>query len=164
MELWDAYDADGKRTGSLLERGKPIPEGLYHLVAEVVVQHKDGSILITQRDRRKPNYPGFWQASAGGSVLAGENAVQGAQRELLEETGLYASEFIPIYHRREDCRKTFYSGFLTRYSGSRDAVVLQKNETIAYRWLSTDEFLAFVQTDAYIAFHRARLQDWLKTL
>ncbi len=164
MELWDAYDADGKRTGILLERGKPIPDSLYHLVAEIVVQHTDGSILIMQRDSSKNPLPGLWQASAGGSALAGETSETAARRELLEETGLTAGELVPLYRRREDVRHAFYHGYLTRYDGNKNDILLQPGETQDHRWLSPADFLAFVQTDAFISFHRDRLQDWLKTL
>ena len=43
MELWDAYDRNGNKTGEILVRGEPIPEGRYHLVSEVLVRHVDGS-------------------------------------------------------------------------------------------------------------------------
>lgn len=46
MELWDAYYADGSHAGRDLIRGEPIPEGLYHLVAEVTLRHADGTFLL----------------------------------------------------------------------------------------------------------------------
>ena len=41
MEIWDAYDRQGAKTGTDLIRGEKIGEGLYHLVCEVVVRHAD---------------------------------------------------------------------------------------------------------------------------
>ena len=58
MELWDAYDKDGRRTGGTLVRGEAIADGLYHLVCEVLVRHKDGSYLCMQRAQSKKGYPG----------------------------------------------------------------------------------------------------------
>jgi 8-oxo-dGTP pyrophosphatase MutT (NUDIX family) len=46
-------------------------------------------LYVSQRDSRKL-YPNYWQF-AGGKVDEGENPVVGAQRELLEETGLNIS-------------------------------------------------------------------------
>lgn len=40
MELWDAYTRDGQPTGDLLVRGEKIPQGLYHIVCEVLVRHE----------------------------------------------------------------------------------------------------------------------------
>ena len=31
MELWDAYNRDGVKTGEILVRGEPIPEGMIFL-------------------------------------------------------------------------------------------------------------------------------------
>ena len=44
MELWDAYDEYGNQTGETLVRGEEIPDGLYHMVCEVLVRHADGSV------------------------------------------------------------------------------------------------------------------------
>ena len=88
MELWDAYTRDfEKQPGVTLVRGEAIPEGLYHLVSDVLVQHADGDFLLMQRDPRKP-FGGLWEATAGGSALRGENPLACAHRELLEETGV----------------------------------------------------------------------------
>lgn len=164
MELWDAYDRSGHRTGETLVRDRPIPQGRYHLVAEVVVQHTDGDILLMQRALSKNIFPGLWHATAGGSALAGENSEAAARRELLEETGISAGSLIPLYHRREDSNQTFYDGFLATYTGDKNAVTLQEGETDAFRWMPVTEFLDFVKSEAYIPYHRLRLEDWTKAL
>ena len=88
MERWDAYDADFHRVeGKSLVRGEPIPDGLYHIVCDVLVRHTDGSYLLMLRDPRKHS-GGMWEASAGGSALQGEAPMACAVRELREETGL----------------------------------------------------------------------------
>lgn len=51
---------------AVLIRGEPIPEGLYHIVVEVLAVHQDGSVLLTRRDYNKGGYPGLWESSAGG--------------------------------------------------------------------------------------------------
>ena len=84
MELWDAYDVRGNSLEHTLIRGEEVPAGEYHLVADILVRHTDGSFLLTQRDPQKPAFPGCWELSAGGSVLAGETALSGAMRELRE--------------------------------------------------------------------------------
>lgn len=42
MELWDAYNEAGEKLGFDLVRGQKIPDGVYHLVCEVVVRGTDG--------------------------------------------------------------------------------------------------------------------------
>ena len=57
MERWDAYDAAGNRLDMTLVRGEPIPEGVYHLVSCIVVQHTDGDLLLMKRSPMKEHYP-----------------------------------------------------------------------------------------------------------
>ena len=87
-ELWDGRNRDGSLSGVTLVRGEKIPEGQYHLVCEILVRHADGDYLLMRRDERKAAYPGWWEATAGGSALCGEDALGCARRELREETGL----------------------------------------------------------------------------
>ena len=68
MEIWDGYNIDGSLAGVDLVRGEKIPDGLYHLVCEVLVQHTDGDFLLMKRDLNKPINPGKYEATAGGSA------------------------------------------------------------------------------------------------
>ena len=52
-----------------------IPDGFYHLVCEIIVKHTDGTYLLMQRDLNK-HYGGMWEATAGGSAVAGENPLE----------------------------------------------------------------------------------------
>ena len=45
-EVWDLYDAKGNKTGYTLVRGRPIPEGCYHLVVSVwIINNSLGGAL-----------------------------------------------------------------------------------------------------------------------
>ena len=47
MELWDAYDESfNKIDGMTLIRGEEIPDGVFHLVSEIIVKHTDGTYLL----------------------------------------------------------------------------------------------------------------------
>ncbi len=91
MELWDLYDEQMNLIeGRTVTRGaEPIPDGMYHLVCDVIVRHTDGSYLIMQRDGKK-HCGGMWEATAGGSAIKGESPLECAVRELKEETGIVA--------------------------------------------------------------------------
>ena len=146
MEKWDAYYENGTPANRVLVRGEAIPQGLYHLVAEVLVRHEDGSFLLMRRDLQKPNYPGYWGSGAGGSVCLGESAVQGAVRELWEETGLQAQEgrLRPIYWLVNGKTQGIYAGYCFDYRGEKDAVRLQEGETVDYRWVPANTFAAII--------------------
>lgn len=139
MELWDAYDEQGRLTGGQLVRGQPVPEGLYHLVASVLVEHEDGTYLLMKRDPAKPNWPGVYEASTGGSALMGESALQAAKRELAEETGITGGQWTALY--QEKGAHTLYRGFLCKTDWDRDAIRLQQGETVDFCWVTAEELL-----------------------
>ena len=96
MELWDAYDMNlNKIKDKTLIRGEAVPDGMYHLVCEVIVKHTDGTYLLMQRDKNK-HYGEYWEATAGGSALQGENPLECAIRELREETGINETNLVEL--------------------------------------------------------------------
>ncbi|MCR4727728.1 MAG: NUDIX domain-containing protein, partial [Lachnospiraceae bacterium] len=96
MELWDAYDSKLNRIdGMTLVRGEEVPDGVFHLVCEIIVRHTDGTYLLMQRDLQK-YLGGMWEASAGGSALKGEDPLSCAMRELSEETGIKADKLTEV--------------------------------------------------------------------
>ena len=86
-EFWDVYDEQRLPLGKQHRRGTPLKEGEYHLVVDIVVINTDGRVLIDRRSPKKRNCPNYWEFTSG-SVLAGEESRQGAQRELSEELGI----------------------------------------------------------------------------
>lgn len=161
MEYWDAYNEKGEKIGIDLIRGKVIPEGLFHIVVEVLVKHTDGSFLLMQRDLNKPNYPGMFEAGASGSVIKGETFIEGAKRELREETGIISNSLKEINCFINNKNHTIYIGYLCIWSGDKEQITLQEGETISYKWLSKDEFVSFIETDSFIYNQRMRLSDYI---
>ena len=149
MEIWDLYDINENLTDKEWKRSEShlIPEGFYHLVCEILVRHADGDFLIMQRDFSKKQSPGHWEASAGGSVLKGENILSCAARELFEETGIKANDFIEIGSSTENDKHGIYHSFLTIVDCPKNCVVLQEGETINFKWISTEEFIEYMKTD-----------------
>lgn len=89
MEMWDLVDENRKLLGKTHQRGVELTNGEYHIVVEIFTINLDGRILLTQRAPVK-TYPLLWEIT-GGSITAGESSLEGAVRELAEETGLIAS-------------------------------------------------------------------------
>ena len=158
MEIWDGYLIDGTLADQDLVRGEPIPKGLYHLVSEILVRHIDGDYLLMKRDIRKPNYGGYYEATAGGSALKGENKVSCARRELFEETGIFCDTFVEIgQHTSHD---TIYYNFLCITDCNKTSVSLQEGETTSYKWISEKDFISFVNSNEMIDVQRERYYDF----
>ena len=162
MEIWDAYLPDGTPAGQDLVRGEPIPAGLYHLVSEILVRHVDGAYLLMQRDPRKENYGGYFEATAGGSALKGEDSVSCARRELREETGITAGTLTPI--GRFVSHDTIYEMFLCVTDCGKNAVTLQEGETVSFSWVTEGEYIEFVNSDAMIDIQFLRWLPYLKRM
>lgn len=139
MEIWDAYDKDlNKIDGVSLIRGEEhlMKEGVFHLVCEILVKHIDGTYLLMQRDPDKP-YGSMWEASAGGSALKGESPLQGAIRELREETGIKAEKITELGIIVKPESHAIYTDFLVETDIDKESIVLQEGETVAYRWVDS---------------------------
>lgn len=164
MELWDAYSKEEELTGDTLVRGETIPKGLYHLVCEVLVRHVDGSYLCMVRSMEKPNYGGWYEATAGGSALAGENKWQCVERELKEETGITCHEFEEIAQFRDERKQAFFHTFVCVTEAEKDSVQLQEGETEGYRWMSEEEFIQFVNSEEIIPSNRKRYAKYFEQM
>ena len=159
MEIWDGYLIDGTLANRDLIRGEAIPKGLYHLVCEILVRHIDGDYLLMQRDPRKPNYGGYYEATAGGSALNGESKLPCAVRELREETGIVSNDLQEI--GRYTSHDTIYFNYLCITDWDKSAVTLQEGETISYKWISESEFIDFVNSNQMIDSQRVHYHGFL---
>lgn len=147
MELWDAYNSDFEKIDGLTlirEEENKIPAGVYHLVCHVLVRHVDGTYLLMQRDPHKA-YPNMWEATAGGSALKGESPLQGALRELREETGIEADSLEPL--DRTLGQTCIHCRFLCVTACDKESVKLQEGETVNFRWASGEEILALSEQE-----------------
>ena len=160
MELWDAYNAGFERIeNTILVRGEKIPDGLFHLVCDILVKHTDGTYLLMQRDLRK-HFGGMWEATAGGSALSGETPLECAKRELREETGIMASELTEVGCLVDHQAHSIYVEFLCITNWNKNNITLQEGETIAFKWVSCNE-LVNMRNDELVT---ERMQNFIAEL
>ena len=148
MELWDLYTAERVPTGDVIERGRPIPAGLYHVGIHAWIKNSEGKYLISQRSPTKDVLPLMWETVAG-SVLSGETSLEGVLREIKEEVGI---DFIPDDARlvysvtgREVCGnqiQEILDVYLFEYDGEIDLSKATTDEVAQSKWLTRDEIAA----------------------
>lgn len=164
VELWDAYDCNANKIEGTLTRGEKIPEGMYHLVAEIIVRHKDGSFLAMQRDFSKKHYGGFWEISAGGAVKKGETTLEGAVRELFEETGLVCKSLEKIYRICGKKYPCIYFGYICTVDCDKNRIKLQEGETVDYKWVKSEDIISFMTDKNYVMIHAERVLPYIHSL
>lgn len=88
MEYLDIVNEDAKPTGKKQRKDLVHAHGELHVTVHVWVLTPRGEVVLQQRGKKVETYPEKWDISATGHVAAGEDPVQGAIREVQEETGL----------------------------------------------------------------------------
>ncbi len=124
--------------------------------------HVSGDYLLMQRDISKPNYGGYYEATAGGSALKGENEYTCIRRELLEETGILADKFEKISVDIEDDKNCIFYSFLCITDCEKDSIKLQQGETMSYKWISEKEFIHFIHSGKMIDRQKRRYFNYFK--
>ena len=146
-EIWDAYDSNFNKIENVkLVRGEPVPDGMYHLVCDIIVKHVDGTYLLMRRDFKK-HFGGMWELTAGGSALAGETPLDCALRELREETGIIATNLEEVQRIVHDVHHSYYVEFLCITDWDKNVITLQEGETIEYKWVDKTTILRMTEDE-----------------
>ncbi|MTB63549.1 NUDIX domain-containing protein [Streptococcus sp. zg-86] len=151
-EYWNAYLENGQKTEHILERGKAIPQGLYHLVVECILIHTDGSILFMQRDDKKESYPHYYEATAGGSAVLNESPETAILREVAEETGIHlqASQLIHYHHFVAHDDQCIFDLYWAKVDAKKDIITVQNGETSDFVWVAPADLPNFLETQPII--------------
>ncbi len=86
-EIWDLYNENRELLEKDHVRGEQLPIDGYHLVVHVWIRNSKGEYLISQRSANRPTNPLMWEC-VDGSVVKGEDSLQGVLREVKEEVGI----------------------------------------------------------------------------
>ena len=132
-EIWDLYDAQGRKTGQTMRRSEAIPAGLYHRCVHIWPMNSRGEFLIQQRAESVQWKPGLWSVT-GGCAVSGEDIWAAAHRELREELGYQAAEG-EVRHIATLRRANAFCGVFALFTDMPpEAFLLQKEEVSAVAW------------------------------
>lgn len=145
-ERWDIYDCNRHLTGRTMERGQSMSPDEYRVVVQVWIHSSRGMWLISKRAPNKKSYPLKWEPT-GGCVLAGEDSISAAVREVKEEIGVSLNpedgELFASYRRNQPCWENpgFLDVWVFHHDCSLEKIALQTNETCDAMWASNEQIL-----------------------
>lgn len=161
-EILDLYDKDGNRTGETAVRGNRIPAGRHVLLVSIITVNSKGEILLTKRAAGK-TFEGCWEVT-GGCVQSGENALQGAVRELFEETGIRAAADELECRGRKTGRDFIHVFYLARKDVPVSELRLCADETDAAKWVRPSDYQRLAEQYKTIPLGVTLLRDYYPDL
>ena len=135
-ELIDIVDENNNLTGVQKMKSEAHYDGLWHRGAHVWIYNSKGEVLLQLRAKEKDLFPDMWDVSVAGNVLAGEEPIVSALREIQEEIDLnIKKEDLELYDIRTEkiiFREIVNNGFcyvyLLKYDGDISNLKIQKEE------------------------------------
>lgn len=128
---------------------------LMYKAVRIVIQNKQGEILILKRNQNDSDYPSLWDVPGGG-VDDNEELKQAAEREAEEECGLKLkieeNYFNDFYHSEKGI---YIYGFKADLISGE---ILLSNEHTEFKWIAKDEWKKF----EYIPSVTATLKEFFK--
>lgn len=157
-EYWDVYDVHRQKQNGMIQRGKPIKEGEYHLVVHCCIFNHNGEMLIQQRQSFKEGWPNYWDITVGGSALINETSQMAMSREMQEEIG-YHYDFS---NHRPRLTINFEDGFDDIYLLHEDVLLdslhLQQEEVQAVKYASEKEILKMIDAGSFVPYESSFIQ------
>ena len=160
MEYLDIVDENGIPSGETVSREEAHRLGVLHRTSHVWIVRKTDNgydILLQKRSLNKDSHPGMYDTSSAGHIVAGDEPLESALRELDEELGIKAgeSELKKIGKFHGEYSKEFHGrlfkdneiSFVFIYQGNVDIdnLVLQKSEIDEVRWFDLDKVWEEIQ-------------------
>lgn len=158
MELHDLYDIHGQKTGASLMRGTPLPPNMFRGVVHICLFNNKGQMLIQKRVDDKDLWPSVWDVTAGGSMIAGENSQQSAQRELFEELGVehnFSSErpYVTVHFE-----KGFDDYYLIKKEVDENTLTFQASEVSTAKWATCQEIKQMIDNKTFIPYKKSLIE------
>jgi 8-oxo-dGTP pyrophosphatase MutT (NUDIX family) len=159
MEFCDVVDQFGTPTGRVVPRGARLATGEFYLVVHVWITDENVNYLIQQRSTHLASDPGIW-ATTVGYVLAGEDSLTGAIREVEEELGIQLS---PAQLRRFDrhaMENRVEDIWFAQILSNSTSMPALGPEAIDWKWVSKSELEQMASSGNF--FRYSYLNDILK--
>ena len=145
LELLDIVDDQDVVIGQDT-KGNKFQKSLISRNVAIFIMDDNGKFIITKRSPLKKSFPNRYDISACGNVMAGENYLDAAKREVLEELGIKCELKMldKIYNEFEENGKAikYFTGiFIGKYAGE----VTFNDELVELKRLTLEEISDLVR-------------------
>lgn len=149
MEYFDVLNENGEFTGEVETRECCHEKGLWHRAVYGFIFNQNEEVLLQKRSRTKKLWPGLWDITTGGHVLAGEFGEQALIRELKEELGIeikqneirYLVGSTSTNVKGNIVNNHFNECYIITKEIDTEKIQLQKEEVEEIKWFSKQEIL-----------------------
>lgn len=159
MELCDVVDQFGNRTGQVVTRGTKLSRNEYYLVVHVWIKDENANYLIQQRSAHLASNPGVW-ATTVGYVLASEDSLNSAIREVEEELGIQLSPAQLSLFDRHTMENRVEDIWLAKISRDLTGMPTLSQDVADCKWVSKAELEKMVSQGDF--FRYSYLNDLLE--
>lgn len=151
VELQDVLDKNGEKTGRQASKDELFRNGDWRSVVHVCIVNAKSELLVQRRAPDKRIFDSLRDVSVGGGVIAGEDPIDAAIREVHEELGvklpkenlLHIGRFkIPKFiPEREQQMNEFSDAYVAYEDVQIDDLSLQAEEVFGASYMPLDVFL-----------------------
>lgn len=157
MEKRDLYDENKQKTGEVIEKGQPIPNGRYYITVVVWMQNSEGKFLI---QRTVPEKYHMW-ATTGGHPKSGENSLEGIVTEIKEELGLNVNPDELKLFKTIKTEDDFVDLYYLKHDFNIEEITVQKEEVEDVKWASIEEIESLINKKLFLPPHIEFYRDCL---
>ena len=153
QETFDILDAKGRYTGKTATRDERHQSGHWHKAVAIFIINSKNQVLLQKRSDSKKLWPGMWDVSAGGHVLAGEFGFQAVMRECEEELGLkldknditFIGATTSTNLKGDVINNHFNEYYIVHKDLNPSTLKLQTEEVSEVEWIDRDEIIHRIQ-------------------
>lgn len=174
VEFFDVLDEEGNKTGEIKLREEVHRDGDWHKSVHIWIVNDKGEVLLQKRSPNKDSHPNMWDISSAGHLVAGDDSLSGALREIKEELGVEVlPERLSLIGTRKKAGKytqTFINNefsdvYLLRWSLPLNQLYIQEEEVSAVKYVSLDEFRNMIHSgDKTLLMHREEFEMLFRAL
>lgn len=146
MEAEETFDVvdEADQVLSRATRSAVHRQGLRHRAVHVLVYDAEGRVFLQKRSMSKETYPGAWDTSAAGHVVAGEDYDACARRELGEELSIHRPRGLQRLFKLEPTEFTGHEFVWVYRCQAEEPIHPEPSEIDEGGWYSPEEINSWV--------------------